>query len=95
MNDEDDIQYYRSLKWTFSIWKPGAALLNKKGFAVSPFIGQKFDPNYFSIDPAGWTHGHCELCWKSFCANDEECETSGFECDGQWICTECHNKIMV
>ncbi len=93
-NNKADIDYYKTLDWTFQVWKPTPALIDKNGFPSHQYVGQKFDPNYLTINPQGWTHDHCEICSKTFCANSEQCETSGFVSGNQWICNSCYNSFI-
>ncbi len=92
--NKSDIAYYKSLNWTLQLWKPSAALVDKTGFPSHVYVGQKFDPSYFNLDPEGWTHDHCELCSKTICENPEECETSGYNSGNQWLCISCYNSIL-
>jgi hypothetical protein len=94
-HNKTDIEYLKSLTWTYQTWKPTAALIDKNGFASHQYFGQKFDQDYLTIDPTGWTHDHCEICWKTFCANSLECETSGFASNNLWICPTCYTTLFV
>ena len=93
-NNKDDIKYFKSLNFKFETWKPSPALIDRSGFASHQYRGQNFAAGFFTIDPEGWTHDHCEICWKTFCENDDECEKSGFVCENQWICVNCYNVYI-
>jgi hypothetical protein len=93
-NNKAGIDYYKSFDWTFQTWKPTPALIDKNGFPSHQYVGQKFDSNYFTIDSHGWTHDHCEVCWKTLCENNEECETSGFVSGNKWLCISCYNSFI-
>ncbi len=90
--NQEDISYFKSLNWKFKIWEPSPALVDKNGFASHQYVGQSFDSNYFTVDPKGWTHDHCELCSKTLCADIDTCETSGYVSDNQWLCSSCYNS---
>ena len=93
-NEQEDIEYYKTLEWTFQVWKPTPALIDKNGFASHQYRGQKFDPNYLTIDPQGWTHDHCELCSNVLCENEDDGETTGFVSDNLWLCCRCYNSFV-
>ena len=93
-NTKEDIEYFKSLVWAFQKWKPTPALIDKNGFPSHQYLGQKFDSKYFTLDPQGWTHDHCEICSKKLCENNEECETSGFVSSTQWLCVSCYNSLI-
>ena len=93
-NNENDVDYYKTLDWTFQAWKPTAALIDKFGTVSHQYVGQKFDSNYLTLAPQGWTHDHCELCSKTLCANEEECETRGFVSDNLWLCNSCYKSFI-
>lgn len=93
-HNKENIDYYKSLDWVSKNWKPSSALIDKSGFATHQYVGQKYDSNYLTIDPQGWTHDHCEICSKTFCENEEICETHGFVSDNLWICSSCYNCFI-
>lgn len=90
--DKESIAYFKSLTWTFQSWKCSPALVDKTGFASHQYLGQKFDPDYLTIEPLGWTHDHCEICRKALCENNEEGDTSGFVSNNQWLCVTCYKS---
>ena len=90
----ETIDFLRSLSWAFQRWKPTPALINKNGFPTHQYVGQSFDPAYFTIDPIGWTHDHCVLCSKAICEDQEDCEVSGFTSENQWLCESCYNSTI-
>jgi hypothetical protein len=80
--------------WTFKIWKPIPALIDKNGKTSRPFIGQQFDPNYFDLVPNGWDHDHCEICTQKISDKEAWGDIEGYNSGLDWICKQCYGLFM-
>ncbi len=90
----NQVQKLRELEWKPTRWQPRAALIDMNGGSVSLFQGQKFDPTKTRLDPKGWTHDHCEICFWNLFESDDSQHGSGYTAHGIWICTECFEKLV-
>jgi len=80
--------------WEFKKWFFRPALVEKSGGGSSLYVGQKFDSAYFDLVENGWTHDHCEICFKTITdTKSEESEDCGYFYNGDWICESCFKKI--
>lgn len=91
---EKDLKYLKSQDWEYQLWTPSPALVDKNGFVSHQYVGQKYDPKYFTVADEGWIHDHCEICFKKFCEDEEECEKHGFVSKNQWLCNACYHAFI-
>jgi hypothetical protein len=84
----------RESTWTYKIWTPTPALIDKSDGSSRQFVGQKFDPQYFTLDNAGWTHDHCEFCSQTISNIDGYGDTDGYISNNDWICKNCYRKFI-
>ena len=80
--------------WTFKIWKPIPALIDKNGNTSRPFVGQKFDPNHIDLVPDGWDHDHCEICTQKISNKEDWGDIDGYNHELDWICKQCYSLFM-
>jgi hypothetical protein len=91
----DTVDYLRQFSWTYKVWKPTPALIDKSGGSSRQYAGQRFDPKYFDLVEDGWTHDHCEICVATISNKEGYGDTDGYVNDnGDWICKECHNLFI-
>jgi hypothetical protein len=48
---------------------------------------------FVSNDPED--HDHCRLCWKSICAEDDDCDREAYTNGNESVCFECYDKYIV
>jgi hypothetical protein len=90
---QDAIAECAGRTWTFRKWQPSPALIQKSG-TRSQYCGQKYDPTKYTLDPKGWTHDHCQICWWTLSDSEDEAINSGYTDGRGWICTECFNNFL-
>lgn len=91
----DTVDYLRQLKWTYKIWKPTPALIDKSGGSSRQYLGQQFDPKCFDLIEDGWTHDHCEICFTTISNKAGYGETEGYVTENDdWICEECYSLFI-
>ena|SRR5438093_1377877 len=91
----ETLGYLRQLIWTYKVWMPTAALIDKSGGSSSQYVGQKFDPKYFDLVEDGWTHEHCEICYQRITNIEDYGDEDGYEAqNGDWVCKECYNLFI-
>jgi len=83
-------------EWKFLKWFPRPALINRKsGTATHLYTGQSFDPDYFELDNNGWTHDHCQICFKSIGDKPNEfTEIDGYYNGYDWVCKSCFKDLL-
>ena len=84
------LDYLRSVKWKFGIWKFSPALIDKSGGTLRPYIGQNFDEKYFDLIENGWTHDHCEICNEQITDDDSAYQSE----ENDWVCENCHDIFL-
>ncbi len=84
------LDYLRSMKWKFVIWKFSPALIDKSGGTVRQYLGQKFDEKYFDLVEDGWTHDHCEICNEEITDEDKGYQAE----DNDWVCESCYELLI-
>jgi hypothetical protein len=91
----DTVNYLRQSIWTYKIWKPTPALIDKSGGSSRQYVGQKFDPKYFDLVADGWTHDHCEVCFQTISNIEDYGDADGYESEnGDWICKDCYDLFI-
>jgi hypothetical protein len=91
----ETIEYLRQGTWTLQVWTPLAALIDKKGGASRPYVGQKYDPDYIDLVPNGWTHDHCEICFQTISDIKDYDDTEGFTNDNnEWLRKSCFELFI-
>ena len=87
----------RSKAWRREAWKPGPVLSPKDKNAPSiKYIGQPYDSSRYDLIEDGWDHEHCPFCAQSLCdCGSENCQAEGFTDGRDWICRDCHEKVIV
>jgi hypothetical protein len=87
----------RESEWEKKKWQKGPALRTKDGLSLTPYTGQQYDPKFFGLDPFGWDHDHCAICWWTICDQKEHqnCSTEGYTNGLKWICNECYDKFIL
>lgn len=89
------VDYALQLSWTRKLWEPTPALIDKTGGYSRPYVGQKYDPNYFDLAEDGWTHDHCEICLQTISDKEGYGDTDGYKADGgEWLCNNCYNLFI-
>jgi uncharacterized protein YcaQ len=90
-------QEYRQLSWKLDYWSPSAALLPKdKNHPSWKYYGQSVNPDEYEIVKDGWSHDHCPFC--DMIINDVEYEgaiTEAYTDGYNWICPDCHKRIVL
>ncbi len=89
-----EVNELRSLHWDYKVWKPTAALIDKSG-TISQYTGQRYDPSLFVLDPAGWTHDHCEFCSHAISDIEGYGHLTGYGVHNYWLCNDCYNMMIV
>ena len=91
----DKVDYLRKETWSFKIWTPTPALIDKSGGSSRQYVGQKYDAKYFDLIKDGWTHDHCEICFHTISNIEGYGDGDGYTSDsGDWICKECYNLFI-
>ena len=91
----ETVEYLRQLTWTYKIWKPTPALIDKSGGSSSQYMGQNFDPKYFDLVEDGWTHDHCEICFQTISNKEGYGDMDGYEANnGDWVCKDCYSLFI-
>jgi|SRR6185503_4475331 len=90
----DEIAWSRSKTgWVLTPWKNRPALVDKNH--SSPFTGQVLRNAAQRVDPEGWDHDHCEICWWKLMEGDNPSRSAGYTFNGRnWLCTECYEKFV-
>ena len=83
------IEYARGRMWSADIWHPQDALVDRSGGSTRLYRNQRFDPAYFDLVRAGWTHDHCDICWATLVDQD-----NGASSEGTWLCTYCYEHFI-
>jgi hypothetical protein len=87
----DTVDYLRQLTWTYKIWTPTPALIDKSSGSSRQYVGQTFDSKYFDLVEDGWTHDHCEVCFQTISNIEGYGDSDGYKGDsGDWICKDCY-----
>lgn len=73
--------------WSKIIFKPKPALVDIKSNGIHLYTGQKFDESRFKLDKNGWTHEHCDECFKRLEENDIM-----YQRDEEIKCEKCYQK---
>ncbi|WP_091147065.1 hypothetical protein [Flavobacterium caeni] len=84
--------------YAFKNWFPRPGLKEKNEEVASRiYVGQTYDKNQFDIVKDGWTHDHCEICFKTLDDDDggENSETSGYFDGSDWICKSCFEELVL
>ncbi len=68
--------------------------MHKSGSRTSLYVGQKFDPQYIDLVDDGWTHDHCEICYKDLYEIEDPEHGEGYTNGQDWICSECYLKYV-
>lgn len=82
-----DKTWINSLKWEKKQWQHKKALIDKSSGAIILYIGQDYDKNYFELTEDGFSHDHCDECFKRI-----EDNTEYYESDNNIICENCFNE---
>ena len=91
----ETVDYLRQLSWTLQLWTTRPALIDKKGGSSRPFVGQKYDPNYFDLVDNGWTHDHCEICFQTISDIKDYGDLEGFtNYNNEWVCKSCFDLFI-
>ena len=90
----EEVKMLRESSWTYKVWAPTPALIEKSGGSSRQFIGQKFDAKYFDLEETGWTHDHCEFCSQTISDMEGYGDTNGYESGLEWLCKDCY-KIFI
>lgn len=90
----DEIRWCREKEgWCRRRWTLRPVLIDKHH--SSPYIGQKYDPSKVRLDPIGWTHDHCAVCYWTIHETDNPDEGEGYSFDGKtWVCIECFENLV-
>lgn len=90
----EDVEWCRSKTgWILKPWRKRAALVDK--YHSKPYTGQKIRTESQRIEPDGWEHDHCQICWWTLSEGDDPCRNQGYTYDGtKWVCTECFTKFI-
>ena len=90
----ETVNYLRQLVWTYKVWTPTPALIDKSGDSRQ-YVGQSFDPRYFDLVQDGWTHDHCEICYATISDIEDDGDKDGFNAESDdWICKDCYNLFI-
>jgi len=91
----DTINYLRQLTWTYKVWTPTPALIDKTGGSSRKYVGQKYDPNYIDLVADGWTHDHCEVCYEVISDIETDSDKDGYTTDNsEWLCKDCYKLFI-
>jgi len=90
----NEINGLREITWTYKIWVPTPALIDKSDGSTKQFVGQNFDPKYFTLDNIGWTHDHCEFCSHTISDIEGYGDVDGFVSNNDWLCKDCYRKFI-
>ena len=89
-------KYYKNAVFTSKNWKHKAALVEKVSGTKWLYVGQKFDSKYIELVEDGWTHDHCEFCFKTITASNNESDKSYFNPNDEvWICKNCFETFLL
>jgi hypothetical protein len=96
-DDDDIVTWCRSVPgWSKRKWLAGPALIHRSGSRASAYYGQSYDASKIRLDPKGWTHDHCLICYQDLYESDDPKEGEGYTCDGSaWVCTECYERKVL
>lgn len=90
------IKKYQSQEWLLKEWKKRPALFDKSGKYIKRYSGEEFDSKIYDLIENGWDHEHCEFCWITICDdNHQEHVHQAYESDGNWICPDCYQHLIL
>ncbi len=91
------IAEYQKKQWDLHKWTKRPALVNKKRTKYLLYTGQKYDSKKYELDPNGWDHDHCRFCFVSIsdCDHDECINEAYTNSDGNWVCPECYQHLII
>ena len=91
---KEDIEYFKTLQWSFSKWEATPAIIDKSG-TRSKYMGQNFNPKYWELKEDGWSHDDCEICTLKLFDSEFAFENYGYKNDEEdWLCFECYKKLI-
>ena len=90
----EEVSQLREISWTYKVWKPTPALIDKTSGSSTQYVGQKFDPLYFDLVETGWTHDHCEFCSQTISDIEGYGETDGYVSNNDWLCKDCYKLFI-
>ena len=90
----DEIAWCRSKEgWELRRWENRPALVDK--YHTSPYRGQELRTASQRIEPGGWTHDHCRICWWALSEGDDPASNQGYTYNGNsWVCVECFEQFV-
>ena len=89
-----EVNELREANWTYKIWAPTPALIDKSDGSSRQFVGQNFDPKYFTLNNTGWTHDHCAFYSHTISDIEGYGDTDGYISNDDWLCKECYRKCI-
>ena len=89
-----DVQTCRAKDgWTLKPWKNLPALVDK--YHSQQYTGQELRTPSQRVEPEGWTHGHCAICWWTIHEGDDPASNCGYTYnDRRWVCVECFEQFV-
>ena len=90
----DEIAWCRSKDgWVLKLWQKRPALVDKHH--STPYTGQPLRTPAQRVDPEGWNHDHCEICWWTLMESEDSARNAGYTFNGKnWVCTECYEQFV-
>ncbi len=91
----DAIAACRASSWEHRQWQRRPALVDRDGTKATPYVGQAYDPALSRVEPEGWDHDHCEICWWMLTDSDDPDRSVGFVSPKEtWLCVECYDRFI-
>lgn len=79
------VDYIRDRPFGLAAWKPRPALRERSSGRITHlFVGQRYDPRFFELEPEGWTHDHCLICQGILMLG-----MHGYSDGTDWVCIAC------
>jgi hypothetical protein len=91
----EDADYWSKVELKKENYTSKDALVDLYGGTSRPYNGKRIDEKNFKVVEGGWKHDYCDICsWTIRESDDPEVGIGFTDGEGNWICTDCFDKLI-